>query len=337
MREATGRAVLILLLSAAVAAASDLRDYQERLTEAAARIEETADDNEQVQSTIRYVKELVPKSEDVKTEDRIVKVDNSWLHRMLDEAASEVTARKRSQKLADIGQRLDSLAAQLEAADNLKSESKRAKERIAEILARPAFQTKPEDPATRYIREVKQKVANFVIDLLRRIFGLVGGSGSGAGSFFLFLIVVALGAAAIIAVRMLLQNRRPRARAKVRRVLGEEIDEGTTSGDLARAALATARTGDFRLAIRKLYISLLYELAERELIELEPDATNRDYLSKISRFGHLVAPMRYMTDRFDYIWYGMSNSSEDDFKEYLDRYNEAMGRALSLAQPSGTP
>ena len=96
--------------------------------------------------------------------------------------------------------------------------------------------------------------------------------------------------------------------------------------------LPRRRPGDFRGAVRKLYISLLYELSERNLIELEPNTTNHEYLAKVSRFQPLVAPMRYLTDRFDYFWYGMFPSSAEDFSTFQARYNEAMDQR---AEPQG--
>ena len=88
-----------------------------------------------------------------------------------------------------------------------------------------------------------------------------------------------------------------------------------------------ARLGEFRTAVRKLYVALLYQFSERGLIELRPNATNRDYLSMLPGSSVLVSPMRYLTDRFDYYWYGMSPISEQEYASYLARYEEASGQA----------
>ena len=127
--------------------------------------------------------------------------------------------------------------------------------------------------------------------------------------------------------------RAPKARRKkTRLVLGEEIAADSTSRELAEAGLAAARAGDFRTAVRKLYVSLLYEMSERNLIELDDSATNHEYLTRVSRFTSLVGPMRYLTERFDYVWYGMFQSSEQDFAAYFARYEEAMERARSMGE-----
>ena len=73
-------------------------------------------------------------------------------------------------------------------------------------------------------------------------------------------------------------------------------------------------------------------MADHDLIEIEAHVTNREYLARVSRFATLAVSMRYLTDRFDYFWYGMFPSSEADFKEYMERYSEAMEGARSAGQ-----
>jgi hypothetical protein len=126
--------------------------------------------------------------------------------------------------------------------------------------------------------------------------------------------------------------RPARRRAKKRIVLGEEVEADATPRDLADAATAAASLGDFRTAIRKLYVSLLYDLAEKRLIELEDSATNHEYLAKVSSHRALVPPMRFLTDRFDYIWYGMYPSSAEEFSDCLARYREAVQGAAALSE-----
>jgi hypothetical protein len=169
--------------------------------------------------------------------------------------------------------------------------------------------------------------------LLEKLFG----ASSSGGWISNLVLVVVLAAAVIVAVRFARRLRRPQAkRKKTRLVLGEEIAADGTSRELAEAGLAAARAGDFRTAIRKLYVSLLFELSERNLIELDDSATNHEYLRKASGLSGVAIPMRYLTDRFDYVWYGMFPSSADDFAVYLARYQEAMERARMLGEQAAS-
>lgn len=321
--------ILSMLIASQVAAA-DLSRYHERVFKAAEMVRQITEEGEDIGSGIDQIRALLPKSEKVEAGSQSITVDNTWLHQQLDECEKEQKAQKRIQKLSNIGDRLDAIDDQLHALEDsasTASATKDQREKIHEILSRSAYLEKKDDPLTSYLKETRRKIIDFLSNLFRKIFGAVVGAGGEANVFFLVLIVIAIGAAIIIALKMFAQDRGPKKSRKKRSVLGEEIEEGVSSADLASLALAAARSGDFRSAIRKLYISLLYELAERNLIEIEPQTTNHEYLARISKFGALVAPMRYMTDRFDYFWYGMFPSSEEDFKAFLERYSEAMNRA----------
>ena len=85
-----------------------------------------------------------------------------------------------------------------------------------------------------------------------------------------------------------------------------------------------ALRGDFRAAIRKLYVSLLFELERQGMIRLQAATTNREYLAKIRQQVGLYPVMTFLTDRFDYFWYGKFTSSQTDFDEFLSRYREAL-------------
>ncbi|HTF37241.1 MAG TPA: DUF4129 domain-containing protein, partial [Blastocatellia bacterium] len=215
-----------------------------------------------------------------------------------------------------------------------------SRDRIREILSRPAYQAEQETPVGAFVKKVWRKVRGFVGEILYALMRLLErlfGAGAGSGWISKVLLALVLATALIVAVVLARRLRRPQTkRKKTRLVLGEEIAADGTSGELAEAGLAAARAGDFRTAVRKLYVSLLYELGERNLIELEDSATNHEYLRKASRFTALVGPMRYLTDRFDYVWYGMFPSSEDDFAAYLARYEEAMERARTLGEQAAS-
>ena len=318
-----------LVLISEVVAGSRLLNYENRVVRAAEQIERIKADREYSAEGIAYIRKLLPRSEQIEFEGRQVPVDNGWLYTMLESYASETDPQQRIAKLNEMSGRLRSLDDHLRRAEVADSpEAVDGKERIREILSRPAYQPEPETPIGAFLRKVMRKIRGFLGEiylaltrLLERLLG--AGAGSGWIGKVLLGIVVLLGVIAVVHLGR--KIRRPQSkRKKTRVVLGEEVAVDSTSRDLAEAGLAAARAGDFRTAVRKLYVSLLYELAERGLIELEDSATNREYLRKAARFAGVAAPMRYLTDRFDYVWYGMFPSSEDEFADYLARYMEAM-------------
>ena len=336
MRKALPASIIILLLTADVFGAASLADYGRRVVQAAQQVEDIKEGRESEQEAADNIKKLLPPSEQVDIEGQAVTVNNAWLHALIDSARNLADGEERSEKLDEASGRLRAL---LDNLDRLQSQSgadsAAAREKLREIRSRPEFLKKGDDPLTALIKRVRKEVMDFLAKVYTKIVELLFGNNSGASWVYRGIVIAGLIGALYLAFRMLRRIKRaPKKREKKRTVLGEEIAAGTTSNDLADAALAAAKAGDFRGAVRKLYISLLYELSERNLIELEPNATNHEYLAKVSRFQPLAAPMRYLTDRFDYFWYGMFPSSAEDFSVFQDRYNEAMASARTLGEES---
>ncbi|MEK6302752.1 MAG: DUF4129 domain-containing protein [Acidobacteriota bacterium] len=325
-------------LTAVATAASRLLNYENRVVRAAEQVARMKADPEYGEEGVSYIKKLLPKSEEIGVEDGVVTVDNTWLHQALDGYEKETDASQRQAKLDETEAWLRELDEHLRRSQSPPASevrSSEAREKLRGILAQPEFQQEQETRIGKVVKEIRQKITAFLGEiysafgrLIERLFG----ASARSGWVSTVLIVVLLMAAVYGLVRMARAIRPGKRRARKRRVLGEEIAEGTTSRDLADAALASARGGDFRAGIRSLYISLLYELNERGLIELDESATNHEYLAKVSNMVSVAAPMRYLTDRFDYFWYGKFPSSEEEFAACFARYEEAIGQARVLAQ-----
>lgn len=339
MSKLTLTSLLTLLLAAEATAAARLLNYENRVVRAAEQIERIKTDRDYAEDGIIHIKGLLPRSEQIEFEGREITVDNVWLYSVLDSYAREKDPQLRVALLNEAGGRLRALDDHLrraEAADATEGGS--ARQKLREILSRPAYQPEQETVVGAFVKKVLRKVRGFMGEiyaaltrLLEKLFGAGAGGGWIANLLLLGVIVAALIAVALMVRRL----RLPKAkRKKTRLVLGEEIAADGTSRELAEAGLAAARAGDFRMAVRKLYVSLLYEMSERNLIELDDSATNHEYLSRVSRFTALAGPMRYLTDRFDHVWYGMFPSSAEDFAAYLARYEEAMQRARILGEQS---
>ena len=330
--------LLALVVTVSALGASRLLNYENRVVRAAEQIERVKADREYSNEAVSYIKELLPKSEEVEVEGSVITVDNTWLHDALDRYEKETDEGQRQARLSETEASLRELDDHLRRSQSTQAEpqSSESREKLRGILARPQFQQEQETRLGRFVKETRQKITAFLAEiysafgrLIERLFGASARNG--------WLPSVLVGIVLVLAVygvvRMVRTIRPGKRRAGKRRVLGEEIAEGTTSHDLAEAALASAKAGDFRGGIRSLYISLLYELSERGLIELDESATNHEYLAKVSTVGAVAAPMRYLTDRFDYFWYGKFPSTEEEFAACFARYEEAIGHAR-VAHPA---
>jgi hypothetical protein len=329
--------ILMFLILGQASFAATLLNYEHRVVRAAEQIKRIKADREYDEDGISDIKQLLPRSEKIEFEGRETTVDNTWLYVLLDSYAAQKDPQQRAAVLNEAEGRLRALDAHLRRAEaEASGQIDDPRDKIRDILSRPAFQPEPESAIAAFVKRVLRTVRGFlgeVYSALTRLLERLFGASAHGGWISNLVLILVLASAVIVAVRFAAKLRRPQAkRRKTRLVLGDEVAADATSRELAEAGLAAARAGDFRTAVRKLYVSLLYELSERNLIELEDSATNHEYLSKASRLTGLADPMRYLTDRFDYVWYGMFPSSEGDFAAYFASYEEAMERARSLSE-----
>jgi hypothetical protein len=332
----TGLKLLLFLLTGLAAAGSalgaDLADYRERVWRALEEVDLIKEDLQYGEEGAEYIKASLPLEETVQVDSQNIQVNNLWVHVLVDSFLSGGTPEQRLKKLAELESKLGALDAHLQRTSAEPSSDPRG--RLENILSRPEYKEKEESPIAKLSKAIRRKLIEILTELMQRIFAGVGGTAT--GSWILKGLMLAAGlTCAYLVARMVMRRRRPKRPREPVSVLGEEIAADVTPASLASAAMAAAGAGEFRTAIRKLYVALLYELSERRLIDIEPDATNRDYLSKLVAFASLAPSMVYLTEKFDYFWYGMYPSSRDDFSSYLEKYREAVASARSLtAQPA---
>jgi len=124
-------------------------------------------------------------------------------------------------------------------------------------------------------------------------------------------------------------NGREKRESADRVILGEHIDASVSARDLFSEAEALARNGDLRGAIRKGYVALLCDLADRKVIGLARHKTNRDYLRDISKRPTLFERMKRATGSFERHWYGFRNPAAADWEQFREQYQQAVEEVRS--------
>lgn len=106
-------------------------------------------------------------------------------------------------------------------------------------------------------------------------------------------------------------------------------DEASGIGSLAEeAAYLTADSaldqaqqysndGDYRTAVRYLYLSALLLLEEQGLLRYDRAMTNREYLRSIAHKPELATILRNVIDVFDRVWYGFQPLAAAEYNEYV--------------------
>ncbi|MCD4716360.1 MAG: hypothetical protein K8R45_06420 [Desulfobacterales bacterium] len=86
--------------------------------------------------------------------------------------------------------------------------------------------------------------------------------------------------------------------------------------------------GEFRLALRALYLSILSHLAENEMITIAKYKSNRDYKRELGRRGHeregILAVFSENVNVFDRSWYGMHKVTNEDLEVFSGNQERIM-------------
>jgi hypothetical protein len=82
--------------------------------------------------------------------------------------------------------------------------------------------------------------------------------------------------------------------------------------DLALRALAHARAGDVREAVRVAYHAALIRVEEQGTWRLDDTRTPREYVRMLPAGDTRQAPLVDMTRRFEQIWYGNRAAGDED-------------------------
>jgi hypothetical protein len=324
--------ITIMMGWTGASAADALLGYEQRVKRATEEVGRIKKDKSYAEDGIASLRALLPKYEQIDYDGQVVTVDNTWLHTLLDSYERGGDSAGGSAKLNEAEGRLRALDERLIQAQGAKPDSnfEHKSQALRDILSRPEYKPKAEDPLTVLLTNIKNKIYDTFARILQALSRTAVGAALGRTWVMMILIVAVLAAVLVLLVRTLMKIEFKGKKPASRRVLGEEIPANITARDIAGAAMAAARAGDFRIGIRKLYIACLYELADKGLIDLETNATNHDYFRLVSRHSMLSSPMEYLTDRFDYFWYGKYPATSKDFDDYLNRYGVIADRARSV-------
>lgn len=84
----------------------------------------------------------------------------------------------------------------------------------------------------------------------------------------------------------------------------------------ARKAIAE---GNFRQAVRYLYLQTLEQLQQKQLIAVATDKTNADYLREM-RSTNWYKPFSMLTLAYEYVWYGQTTINNQQFDDLYGRF-----------------
>ncbi len=199
-----------------------------------------------------------------------------------------------------------------------------ALERLDRLLAAPPFArsdaSTPETP--QWLIDFFEWLAWLIETILRPV-GAVPPAATDTVAWVIMLVGVVL----LLAVILYLIINLRRGIVRDARIAAEGDDPVPTASEAFDQASALARDGDYRAAMRSLYLSALLWLDEQNLLRYDRALTNREYLERAQRNPALLARLTPVIETFDQVWYGHAPVDASAFTAYRQQI-EALRREM---------
>jgi hypothetical protein len=242
----------------------------------------------------------------VQLEDgQLLPVDNRWL---------AVAIEPLDPNFASIEAQLGTLVEMLALTESAAAPD--AQQRLATLLSQPPFADPPASSGW------FGQVLDWLFELLARIFEPVADVAPAAGTP-LSWISLALAALLIGGVIFYWLRGLRRAMARDANLQHDDDPEANLTASAAmQQAQSIARVGDYRSAVRLLYLSALLWLDERGMLRYDRALTNREYLERLGDNTALRARLSPIIETFDRVWYGYAPIDEAAFADYRRQVEE---------------
>ncbi|MAT97251.1 MAG: hypothetical protein CL608_08925 [Anaerolineaceae bacterium] len=185
---------------------------------------------------------------------------------------------------------------------------------LSQILNRPEFQYQPDEP--NFLQRLWQDLRQTIEDFFLRLFPEESTLRLPLNNLLIILAAVLVLGVLAYALRGLVSDLTADAAVGAEEELGGE----PLTAELAlQRAQELSTGGDYRTAVRYLYLSTLLLLEERGLLRYDRSLTNREYLRTVSHRPELAAILREVIDVFDRVWYGFQTLTANEYDAYAQR------------------
>ena len=179
---------------------------------------------------------------------------------------------------------------------------------LHKLVQRPATE---QNPAASWLDDLLQRISESVYRLFNN---------TAQGIFDVRYVLVVLGALVVVGVALyfVLNLRRNLVADEALPPLA--VEEAVRS---PREAFDNAQrfvgAGDYRRAVRQLYLATLLLLDQSGRIKYDPTLTNREYLQQAAADPQAAAALQPIVETFDRTWYGFQPLSPQEFEVYRQR------------------
>jgi hypothetical protein len=105
-----------------------------------------------------------------------------------------------------------------------------------------------------------------------------------------------------------------------------------TSAQARVQAQEFAGSGNYREAMRQLYLAAVLHLDETGLLRFHRDQTNREVLAQVQPGTPVRAHLEPVVETFDHVWYGIREPDRQTFESYRQEIDGLMAQTAGEAQ-----
>jgi hypothetical protein len=139
--------------------------------------------------------------------------------------------------------------------------------------------------------------------------------------FGIIFWIIAIGLFGYLVYRLFLSNSAlfSRSRKNISSDIDTTLEED--ANDIDSLLNNAIRNGNYRLAVRYLYLQVLGTLAERKLIQINTNKTNYEYVNEV-RKHKFANEFASITLQYEYVWYGEYPVDQRLFEQIRGSFNQ---------------
>lgn len=184
------------------------------------------------------------------------------------------------------------------------------------------------------LQEVITYLWRMVSDFLKHLrLTIPGFANSSAVADLMQMLLIGAGVLCFLAILVFAWSKMSQLRAAEnlakRGAQSTDIDLDSRGWKAKAEELAAA--GHFREAVRALYLSLIYLMDEKGIIDFAPTRTNYEYYYALTTSRPLQKGFRRMADRVEEIWFGNHPAEQNDFQACNDLLSSLESEVAAVA------
>jgi Domain of unknown function (DUF4129) len=187
---------------------------------------------------------------------------------------------------------------------------------LRDVLSRREFQR---SATSVWLESLRKQVGDWMMSVMRRLAGSGLGSRTAAVAIAWAASLLALAALALWLVEMLMRRSRADSLG-----LGPIAPPRAAAREWAQRAMAAAKAGDFRGAVRFAYHAALCRLEEQGAWRVDDSRTPREYVRLLRADDPRLSVVSDLTRQFEQVWYGRRIPTDDDAR-LLTAHLERLG------------